>query len=179
MKNFKEMNEYCKKGQIVFVGSTYFSQMKISERVLTSGMNIPVYDRSSEKLKVGDTLNYLADEVFELQPSKIFINIGDEDLKSPTFDVDTFISKYEWMLLNTHRSCENCLIFITSVISSSSLAGKVNEKLQNLAKETGCTFINFGNLKKDGSSYSKVFNILKHYIRNSPIGFADAMQFVG
>lgn len=179
MKDFKEMNEYCKKGQIVFVGSTYFSQMKISERVLTSGMNVPVYDRSAEKLKISNALNFLSEEVFELQPSKIFVNIGDEDLKSAGFDIDAFISKYEWMLLNIHRSCENCLIYITSVVSTCSVAAKVNERLQELAKETGCTYINFEGAKKDIGSYSKVFNILKHYIRNSPIGFADAMQFVG
>ena len=179
MKNFKEMNEYCKKGQIVFVGSTYLSKMNISERVLTSGMNVPVYDRSSEKLKVEDALNYLTEGVFELQPSKIFINIGDEDLKSANFDLDTFVSKYEWMLLNVHRSCADCSIYITSVISSSANAGKLNEKLQELAKDTGCTFVNFGNLKRDGSSHSKVFNSLKHHIRNTPIDFIDAMQYVG
>ena len=179
MKSFKEMNEYCKKGQIVFVGSTYFSHMNISERVLTSGMNIPVYDRSSEKLKIADALGYVTDEVFELAPSKVFINIGDEDLKSAGYDLETFMSKYEWLLLNIHRYCVNCSIYITSVISSSPNTSKLNAELQHLAEDTGCTFINFGNLKKDGKSYSKVFNILKQYMRNSPIDFADAMQFVG
>ena len=179
MNNFKEMNEYCKKGQIVFFGSTYLSRMRISERILTSGMNIPVYDRSSEKLKVEDALNFLSDEVFELQPSKIFVNIGDEDLKSPSFDIDSFVSKYEWMLLNIHRSCNNCLIYITSVVSNSSVSKQVNNRLQALAKDTGCTFVNLDVAKKDVGSYIKVFNVLKHYIRTSPIGFADAMQFVG
>lgn len=179
MKSFKEMNEYCKKGQIVFVGSTYFSHMNISERVLTSGMNIPVYDRSVEKLNVNNALGYITDEVFELEPAKIFINIGDEDLKLAGYDLETFMSKYEWMLLNIHRSCANCSIYITSVISSSPNVGKLNAELQQLAKDTGCTFVNFGNLKKGSGSYSKVFNILKQYIRNSPIDFADAMQFVG
>ena len=179
MKNFKEMNEYCKKGQVVFVGSTYFSQMRISERVLTSGMNVPVYDRSAEKLKMADALNFITDEVFELEPSKIFVNIGDEDLKSPSFDIDSFISKYEWMLLNIHRSCKDCLIYITSVVSNSAVTKSVNERLQELAKETGCTYISFESAKKEACTYNKVFNILKHYIRNSPIGFADAMQFVG
>lgn len=124
-------------------------------------------------------MEYISESAFELQPSKIFLNIGDEDIKSPSFDMESFINKYEWMLLNIHRSCNNCLIYITSIVSPSTLCEKVNKKLEELAKDTGCTFINFGNIKKDELSHSKVFNILKHYIRNSPIGFADAMQYAG
>ena len=168
MANFKELNGYCKKGQVVFVGSSFFTGVDITSKILAENdITDLVYDRSSEKLNIENALAFLNEKVFSLEPSKIFVNIGDEDLKSAGFDLTEFVNKYEWMLLNIHRSCKNCRIYITSVVSASLATKKVNEQLYNLAKDTGCTFINFNCKKKDRNSYSEVFNILKRYLVNN------------
>ena len=175
MADFRELNKFCKKEQVVFVGSSFFSGVDITSKILhEKNITNLVYDRSSEKLTIENALSYLNNNVFCLEPSKIFVNIGDEDLKSAGFDLTEFINKYEWMLLNIHRSCKNCRIYITSVVSASLATKNVNSQLYNLAKDTGCTFINFNSKKKDRNSYNKVFNILKQYLVSS-----DALPIVG
>lgn len=178
MKDFKETNSYCKKGQVVYIGSSYFANMEITKRVLLSNINTLVYDRSVEKLTIENAKTFLTEQVFALEPSKIFVNIGDEDLKSAGFDLKQFISKYEFMMLNIHRACKNCRIYITSIVSVNPATKKVNEELYHLAKDTGCTFIDFNCNKKDRNSYTKVFNILKQYLLHHPTGSSEAMDIV-
>lgn len=176
IEEFKVVNGMARKNEVVCFGSSFFSKMDFLEMACDSGMTKPVYNRSIEGLSISDAEKVLSETVYPLEPSKIFVNIGDADVNGSKFNEDDFIAKYEWMLLSIHRNCRNCRIFVVSAISDKECAKSLNKRLVQLAKSTGCTYID---ICSEGvkHAYTKVFNQLKPFIRNFPINFADAMQY--
>ena len=79
--------------------------------------------------------------------------------------------------LTIHRNCINSRLFIVSVVSDSPAAIQLNSRLEALAKEVGCTYVDINVPQNDGNIFLRAFNILKSYIRNFPPSFADAMGF--
>ncbi len=172
---FVEMNRISKKGEVVFFGSSYLADMNVAELAENNNMDVMIYNRSFQKLTLDDTDAVLTPCVYPLQPSKLFVNIGEEDLSTFAHDKEAFVSKYEWMLLNIHRNCKNCSIYIVSINSQKNNVKEMNETLESISDETGCSFIEI-NTGLNHKTEISVFNKLKPYIRNFPISFTDAMN---
>lgn len=176
IKHFVEMNKISKTGEVVFLGSTFFAGMDVAELAENDNIDMMIYNRSFSKLSLDNVDSVLASCIYPLQPLKLFVNIGEEDLQLFNHDKYTFISKYEWMLLNIHRNCKNCSIYIVSINSQKNNVNEMNETLENIAGDTGCIFIEINTGINHGTEIS-VFNKLKPYIRNFPITFSDAMNY--
>ena len=174
---YKKLNALSRKGSAVCFDARFFSSMNIEELALDYPVGVPVYNRSFEKLDITSAASVAESCLYELQPSKIFINIGENDVQSVHFDEKSFASKYEWLLLTIHRNCINSRLFIVSVVSDSPAAIQLNSRLEALAKEVGCTYVDINVPQNDGNIFLRAFNILKSYIRNFPPSFADAMGF--
>jgi len=164
--DFTALNAMAKKGGVVCFGSTTFASQNMLELAMDAGFNVPLYNRSIEGLTLEDAHEVLERAVVPLQPSKIFVNFGEED---PISDLDSYIARYEWLLLNIHRNCKNSRIYIVSVRSEDKNASKLNCRLADLAESTGCRFVDI--------SFGSVFASLKPYMRKFPIDFADAMLY--
>ena len=78
-------------------------------------------------------------------------------------------------MLQLHRSCRGAKIYIVSVVSASKVAHKVNERLRQLASDTGCTFIDITAVAFEEYGFEKAFNMLKPYMRSFQVKFAQAM----
>ena len=102
MKNFTLMNKFAKKRQCVFFGSTQFSQTEFTE-MLENSCSEKIYNRSVEKLDMQNVSEFMNICAVDLEPSKLFINIGEEDMKNSDFNLENFISKYEWLLYQFHK----------------------------------------------------------------------------
>lgn len=177
ISRYHALNALSRKGAAVFFGGDFFSAMNVQELAADYSVGIPVYNRSFEKLDI-DSAETVAEQcVYEMCPSKMFISIGESDIQSPHFDENKFIDKYEWFLLSVHRSCRNVRMYIVSLADGSPAAESVNRRLEILAKEVGCTFINIPVPENDTNIYFRAFNILKSYMRDFPPTFADAMGF--
>ncbi|MGN0739594.1 MAG: hypothetical protein ACI4LX_05425 [Treponema sp.] len=173
MKNFSVMNKIAKKHQAVFFGSTQLSQMDLNE-ILEDSSSLKVYNRSIEKLDIENVSIYVMPCVIELAPAKLFINIGEEDIKSPSFNQDSFISKYEWLLYQLHKNCSGCTLYIVPVVSAEKKVAELNSALEKLSFESGCIFV-----KLNGMTVFHLLTALKQHLRDFPITFADAMQYIG
>ena len=126
--DFKTLNEMGKSGGVVFFGSSYFSRMNINELANNEEMGGKIYDRSVQGLKLVDSLKLLESGVYELNPAKVFVNFGEEECSSENFNMDEFINKYEWLLLNLHRNCKNSKTYIVSVVASGKNAADAKHK---------------------------------------------------
>lgn len=173
-KEYFEMNKKADFGGIVFFGSSFFSSLKIGELTQRFGIDETIYNRSFDSLCVTNADESLEKCIVELKPEKIFVNIGDEDVKDSNLDIDDFIERYHWMLYDFNR-LSKAKIYIVSVISSAEKTSEVNKRLRDLAKETGCQYVDAERAVSYAYPALKLFEIMGGYIRRSPITFSQAM----
>lgn len=173
LERFARLNDVAKNNAAVLFGSDFFAEFPVNELALDFGMDVPVYNRSVPGLRIADAEKVLQDCVFELEPAKVFINIGDADLKQGDIDVGDFLSAYEWLLYTIH-SHSNARIYIVSVCSASPLTDAVNRGLQRIAEASGCAFIDINRTDKGENRETASFRRLKTFLRDKPFTFADA-----
>ena len=177
MEKYKELNSVTETGGILLFGSDYSSSMPLGELAHSFHLDMPIYNRSIKNISIDNIQTYMDVCMFDLHPQKIFINIGESDIKNPDLDIDSFISKYEWMLYTIHTKV-NAEIYIVSVISRNALASRINARLKTLADQSGCQYIDAVSALSSERPMLRVFELLKFYFRNRSISFADAMNLV-
>lgn len=177
MDKYRELNTITEDGGILLFGSDYFSSMPLGELAHSFHVDVPVYNRSIKDISIDRVQSYMDVCVFDLHPQKIFVNLGESDMKDPDFDVESFISKYEWLLYTMHAKME-AEIYIVSVISRHPAAARVNARLKSLAAQSGCKYIDAVSALSSDRPMLRVFEQLIFYFRNRPISFADAMDMV-
>lgn len=74
------LNEHVIKGQILFTGSSLMEQFPIDELLMTEKIQRIVYNRGIGGFTTDDMLAHMEEQVFGTEPSKIFINIGTNDI---------------------------------------------------------------------------------------------------
>ena len=80
VRKYKILNQYAKKGQILFVGSSLMEFFPINELQQTLEKQYIIYNRGIGGYVTTELLNSMEECIFELEPSKIFINIGTNDI---------------------------------------------------------------------------------------------------
>lgn len=83
------LNTFARKGQILFTGSSLMEQFPINELLMTEGMDQIIYNRGVGGFTTDDMLEHMGTQIFAVEPSKIFINIGTNDISNPTVSFET------------------------------------------------------------------------------------------
>lgn len=174
VKNFAQLNKDVQKGGILFTGSSLMEQFPICEMCMSAGIQKVVYNRGIGGFTTKDFLENIHVQLLDLKPSKVFINIGTNDM-NPQFGPD-------WMkiLLGNYRSilnqCKEHLpdtkvylmayypvndhlpeqpFYLTCMfqVRSNDNIALVNKEMAELAAEFGYEFIdiNDGLTEEDGS----------------------------
>lgn len=99
VRNYRELNRYVKKGQILFTGSSLMEQFPIAEYCASEGLPVTVYNRGIGGTTSDDFLREMDTVLLDLQPSKVFLNIG-------TNDITTAVYGDQWQahLLDNYRT---------------------------------------------------------------------------
>ncbi|WP_286082249.1 GDSL-type esterase/lipase family protein [Parablautia intestinalis] len=177
LERYRMLNRNVKKGQILFTGSSLMEQFPINELLMTNGMNVIIYNRGIGGFTTVDMLEHMEEMVFGTEPSKIFINIGTNDIGSPDYRQEDLLKRYEKIISLIKGRLPEAQIFMmayypvneTDKVSDEEW-GKTafatrtnkniavaNEAVERLAAKTGCHFINVnqgltderGKLKKE------------------------------
>ncbi|MDF2514371.1 MAG: hypothetical protein K0S04_4237 [Herbinix sp.] len=98
IQRYKVLNQYIKKGQVLFVGSSLMEQFPIYEFIQDYDIKETIYNRGVGGYTTMELLEVLDTLVFDLEPSKIFINIGTNDLNLPDYTTEGLIKRYETIL---------------------------------------------------------------------------------
>jgi lysophospholipase L1-like esterase len=95
--SFALQNKTAKKGQIVFVGSSLMEIFPIEK--MQQGLNLDkqIYNRGIRATTTADMLKYMGLCIFDLEPSKVFINIGTNDIGFGVPE-STFLANYDEIL---------------------------------------------------------------------------------
>ncbi len=153
-KKYAENNKKAKKGQIDFVGSSLmeFFPIEKMQKDHDLGLNKIIYNRGVRATTTADLLQHTDTLIFDLVPSKIFINIGSNDVG---FNVPEkiFLENYDNILKRIKEKLPDSKVFVMAYYPmsgtgtdfddrSNSDLQKANEKVRQLAEENGYQFIN-------------------------------------
>ncbi len=170
-------NQTAKKGQILFVGSSLMEIFPIDKLQQNLDLDKVIYNRGVRATTTADLLNHMDTLIFGLAPSKIFINIGSNDIG---FNVPEaiFLANYDEILRQIKEKLPDAAVYVMEyypmntvdgfgeekeehnqlyVHRSNELLEAANAKVEQLAKKNGYEFINVnagltdadGNLRKE------------------------------
>ncbi len=93
--SWQTLNQTCLKGQTVFTGSSLMEMFPVEQFSREEGAHFPiVYNRGVGGFTTHDMLLCLDEMVISLQPSRIFINIGTNDLSDASVTIPDLITRY-------------------------------------------------------------------------------------
>lgn len=94
---YRILNEHMIKGQILFTGSSLMEQFPVNELMMTERIDRIIYNRGIGGFTTADMLQNMDVQIFDPEPSKIFINIGTNDI---AYHGAPFAEVLEYMLKN-------------------------------------------------------------------------------
>lgn len=195
MENFKEMmkrnqqdlltrysilNQNVRKGEILFTGSSLMEQFPINELLMTNGMEQVIYNRGVGGFTTNDMLQHMEEMVFATEPSRIFINIGTNDIGSPDYKLEVLMENYEKIISLIQKRLPAAeinmmayypvnetdklpegewgkMMFVTRTNENIHIA---NDAVEKLAAKMGCRFINVNQgLTDENGKLKKEFTI--------------------
>ena len=99
VQSWQTLNQSCKPGQTVFTGSSLMEMFPVEKFAAEEGSGFPiVYNRGVGGWRTEEMLACLDEMVIGLQPRRVFINIGTNDLSDAAVTIDALISRYEDIL---------------------------------------------------------------------------------
>ena len=99
VQSWQTLNQSCKSGQTVFTGSSLMEMFPVEKFAAEEGSGFPiVYNRGVGGWRTEEMLACLDEMVISLQPRRLFINIGTNDLSDAAVTIDALISRYEDIL---------------------------------------------------------------------------------
>ncbi len=177
LERYRILNQNVKKGEILFTGSSLMEQFPVNELLMTNGMDQVIYNRGIGGFTTTDMLQHMEEMVFGTEPSRIFINIGTNDIGSPEYQLEALLERYEEIIVRIQERLPEAQInmmayypvnetdkipegewgktaFVTRTNENLNIA---NAAIENLAAKKGCRFINVnegladerGKLKKE------------------------------
>ena len=96
------LNSMAQKGQIEFTGSSLMQQFPIGEMTMTADQPVKIYNRAVKGYKTQDLIENIGPLVLDIEPSKILINIGTNDLADERITDDQLIANYEAIIDAVH-----------------------------------------------------------------------------
>ncbi len=81
LNNFRQQNQYVQKGKTLFTGSSLMEMFPITEYCLSEGLPV-AYNRGIGGYTTDDFLAAIGPVLLDLEPAKLFINIGTNDIRA-------------------------------------------------------------------------------------------------
>lgn len=99
VESWQTLNQTCRKGQIVFTGSSLMEMFPAEAFAREEGPDFPtLYNRGVGGWRTEDMLLCLDEMVLQLKPRRVFINIGTNDLSDASVTIADLIGRYEQII---------------------------------------------------------------------------------
>ena len=172
LRRYRGMNRYAKKGETVMVGSSLMEHFMINEFLLAEGMDKVVYNRGVAGWRTDELLKNMDACIFDLEPRKIFINIGSNDLDRPGDALGRLVKQFRKILRRIKERLPGCTVCVmayypvlrdfdpgespaNSKARTREGIEEANRAIEALAAEMGCEFLDLNHVLKDEDGYLK------------------------
>lgn len=173
VEKYRRLNRSARKGQILFVGSSLMEHFPVNEIVMSEGLDLTIYNRGISGYTIPELMDSVNEQIFDLEPSVIFINIGTNDISIPEMTREKFTAQYRELLTWIRKRLPYTKVFMMAYYPANPALAKeimawpqaaeaaklrmerlgwANEVSRNLAEEFGYEYIdvNDGLSDKDG-----------------------------
>ena len=170
-RKYHELNRFARKGQTVMVGSSLMEWFPINELMMSNGIPGIVYNRGLGGYTTTDLLQCMDACIFELEPSRIFINIGTNDIGLPGDDLGDLVKNYREILGQIMERLPRCEINIMAFYPVADMelppmpegrkprtleaVQEANRRVQAMAEELGLRFIDVNAAVSDEKGYMR------------------------
>jgi lysophospholipase L1-like esterase len=118
---FAKENKTAQKGQIVFVGSSLMEIFPIEKMQQGLCLDKLIYNRGIRATTTSDLLKVIDLCIFDLAPSKVFINIGTNDIGFNVLE-STFLANYDEILRQIKEKLPETKVFVMAYYPVNSVA---------------------------------------------------------
>lgn len=108
IRRFEEMNKEVVPGQIVCAGSSLMEMFPVEELVKEKQIDMIIYNRGIGGFITDELLENIDTCILDLKPSKLFINIGTNDLSNPDIPIAQIIDHYDQILCQVKAALPSC-----------------------------------------------------------------------
>ena len=166
VERYGEENKTVKIGQVVFTGSSLMEMFPINKLLAEHGDETIIYNRvvggflSNELLAVIDVC------AIDLKPSKVFINIGTNDLSWDNIPISEMIGNYDKIISEIEKNVPDVKIYLMAYypvnfeaaseemkeclkIRTNDKINRANEEVKKLADKHGQRYIDINRNLKD------------------------------
>ncbi len=187
-KMYRRLNRCAQKGKVVLAGSSLCEQFPVNELLMDRGEAAVVYNRGISGDTIGGYRGRLEDCVYALEPGKVFINIGTNDMNGEAFDEAAFVASYRALLEEMRARLSKARIYVLSYYPvcgklaaraewsrgrSNERVRSANRAVERMAGEMGLTWIDLGGLLEDEAG-----ELREEYTMDGIHLFADAYALV-
>lgn len=177
VRSFRALNAVAQKGAILFTGSSLMEQFPICEIAHSAGIPKLIYNRGIGGTTTDDFLREIDTVLLDLEPSKVFINIGTNDMTDRIYGddwMDHLEANYDTILRLARERLPEAEIYCMAYyptnqhlpgqneISRGMLKDRTKENIDAcnrcvaaLARKYGCRFIDCNNGLTDEAGEQK------------------------
>lgn len=166
VERYREANKAAEKGQIVFTGSSLMEMFPINNLLAEHNDDTIIYNRGVGGFISDELLDVIDVCVVDLMPSKVFINIGTNDLSWSSIPISKLMDNYDKILSAIENAVPEVKIYLMAYYPVNSeeaseemkecLKIRTNEKInlanaevEKLARKHGQKFIDVNSKLKD------------------------------
>ncbi|MEN8076017.1 GDSL-type esterase/lipase family protein [Clostridioides difficile] len=128
INQYKHLNKLSIKGEILFTGSSLMEHFPVNELLMNKGINKIVYNRAVGGFTTNDLLDHMEEMVFGVEPSKIFINIGTNDIGASNYLLDNLIKNYKIILMKIKERLPETNVYVMAYYPINEVAKENKEE---------------------------------------------------
>ena len=169
---YTPLNTLARKGQILFAGSSLMEWFPVCEIAASRGVTATIYNRGVAGFTTAEMLAHMDTLLLDLAPSRLFINIGTNDIRPQPDGAPwkpRLLENYRKILAQFRAACPDCTVYVLSyypvnpgVAEALQLPGaeglrvrtnaallEVNRDLEAMAAEMGCRYLDVNDGLRD------------------------------
>lgn len=198
VERYREANKTAKKGQVVFAGSSLMEMFPIEKLLKEHNDPTVIYNRGIGGFITDELMQVLDVCVTDLSPSKVFINIGTNDLSWESIPISQMIAHYDEILTTIEEKVPNVKIYLMAYypvnyeaateqmkeclkIRTNEKINLANEEVKKLAAKHNQSYIDVNrNLKDEQGRLKAEYTIEGMHIKEDGYRaiYEDVMRYV-
>ena len=164
---YRHLNKHARKKGIVLAGSSLCELFPIDELLQSFSLDYLVYNRGIGGTTIQEYASFHEDCIFELEPSKLFLHIGSNDLDAEDYTVESHREKLSAFIISVKERMPDIRLYLLAyypVTEDLSLIEpghktrtnrqitEANQMIEELAEHFSATYVNLNDvlLQSDG-----------------------------